>query len=299
MCAAPAADRRSLWYGTPGSDDSRRSTDEIRIIREMVAEEVELFLQSNAIDSAAAKELRNEAPHVQLAVLERGPLRACTNPSGALVARIRDAKRGILGDRGRYGGAPAPSTLDPNASELDKFLAENRIDQAGIASIRCESREVQRAVMARGPLVNTTNPSASLMARIRTVKQEPQGGAGGAGGAGMGTGAGAGIPSLAALMAAETFPQLPALALEDSRPGGAQTNIASSALNEEALRAIQKLSASVVAGVTQQLEAPGWTPGGGGEGADGGSGQAITNNEDKRLQDEALRAIQTLNARDL
>merc|ERR1711976_1120848 len=126
-------------------------------------------------DSAAQKELRNEAPHVQLAVLERGPLRACTNPSGALVARIRDAKRGIL-DRGRNSGGASQRPLDPNSSELDKFLADNRVDQAAIASMRCETPEVKQAVMAKGPLVNTTNPSASLMARVRLVKQELQGG---------------------------------------------------------------------------------------------------------------------------
>lgn len=172
-----ATDKRSLWYGAPGCDDSMRSPDEIRIIRDMTHQEVDTFLTTTTppIDSAAQKELRNEAPHVQLAVLERGPLRACTNPSGALVARIRDAKRGIL-DRGRNKGGAAQTPLDPNSSELDKFLADNRVDQAAIASMRCETQEVKNAVMAKGPLVNTTNPSASLMARVRLCKQEVQGG---------------------------------------------------------------------------------------------------------------------------
>mmetsp|Transcript_59964 Transcript_59964/g.118948 ORF Transcript_59964/g.118948 Transcript_59964/m.118948 type:complete len:259 (+) Transcript_59964:36-812(+) len=170
MASGLPLDRRSLWLGAPGSDDSMRSHDEIRIIKEMTNDEVEMFVQANNIDVAAAKELRNEPPHVQLAVLERGPLKACVNPSGALVARIRDAKRGVLSASGRYGGTPPPNTLDPTTNELDRFLTDNRIDQAGVASMRSEPLEVQKAVMARGPLVNTTNPSASLMARIRTVK---------------------------------------------------------------------------------------------------------------------------------
>merc|ERR1712039_1170343 len=87
----------------------------------------------------------------------------------------RDAKRGIL-DRGRNSGGATQRPLDPNSSELDKFLADNRVDQAAIASMRCETQEVKNAVMAKGPMVNTTNPSASLMARVRLVKQELQGG---------------------------------------------------------------------------------------------------------------------------
>lgn len=239
-----AADRRNLWYGAPGCDDTKRSSDEIRIIRDMTFQEVDVFLQGSAIDSAAQKELRNEAPHVQLAVLERGPLRACTNPSGALVARIRDAKRGILGDKGggRHGGAPAMRVALPDANELDKFCADNRVDQAAVASMRCETQEVRTAVMARGPLVNTTNPSASLMARIRTVKQEGQSGAN--------TSTPGLVPpappmSLTSLIAASSMPGVmpPAPPLALPAPP-----LADGALNGEALRAIQKLSA-------QQLEA--------------------------------------------
>lgn len=128
-------------------------------------------MQANQIDSSAARELRAETPWVVWAVLERGPLRACTNPSGALVSRIRDAKRGTLAGP-RY-GVPAHAGPPPaNASDLDRFLAENRIDQGAVASMKGESPEVQKLVMAKGPLLNTNNPSASLMARIRIVKSE-------------------------------------------------------------------------------------------------------------------------------
>merc|ERR1712039_427341 len=116
----------------------------------------------NQIDPSAARELRNEPAHVALAVIDRGALKACTNPSGALVARIRDAKRGVLPVAPRPVGS-AVASLDPDVSELDRFLSENLIDHAGIVSLRAEAKEIQKIVMAKGPLTRSTNPSASLM----------------------------------------------------------------------------------------------------------------------------------------
>lgn len=294
-----APERRSLWFGAPGSDDSKRSQDEIRIIKEMTTEEVENFLLINCIDTAAAKELRSEPPHVALAVLERGPLRACVNPSGALVARIRDAKRGILQGGGRYGQVAQPvAMLDPNASEADKFLAENRIDQAGAASFRCETAEVQKAVMAKGPLVNTTNPSASLMARIRNVKVNAQNAQNSA--LGLGTtvgGAVAGVlgaqqPLVGLVSGGGPTPTTSTpLALED---GGDNA-----AIEDEVQKAIGKLQAVSQPGVGQlqvacppaaQVSQLGQQP------LHGAPGPIMTNNADQRLQDEALKAIQALNA---
>jgi len=167
---------QSLRLGAPGGNDGARSPDEVRIIKEMALQEVEEFLQLHQIETSAARELKNEPPHVSLAVIDRGTLKACNNPSGALVARIRDAKRGTLAAAPmRPAGSPA-SSLDPDASELDKFLSENLIDQAGIVALRAESKDMQKAVIAKGSLTRSTNPSASLMARIRNCKSEAFGG---------------------------------------------------------------------------------------------------------------------------
>mmetsp|Transcript_120812 Transcript_120812/g.225875 ORF Transcript_120812/g.225875 Transcript_120812/m.225875 type:complete len:307 (+) Transcript_120812:83-1003(+) len=282
--------------GAPASQDTQRSPDEQRIIRETTNDEVELFLRINQIDTAAARELRNEPPHVALAVLDRGPLRACVNPSGALVARIRDAKRGLLqGGNSRFGGVPPPSALDPNSSELDKFLVENRIDQAGISSLRSESKEIQTLVLAKGPLVNTTNPSASLMARIRNIKQDHQ--------AGKIAAPPAGLPALPPPAPA---PVMPALALEDNRPStGAVGN---NQLNDEALKAIAKLTspppapapsegkaevlpdarAEAMAEKQSRSQSPRRQVNGA---SDEKAGSDISNDKDKRLQQEAMRAI--------
>jgi len=225
-------DRRTLWYGAPGGDDSKRSRDEIRMIKEMTQEDVENFLKINSIDTAAAKELLTEPPHIALAVLERGPLRACVNPSGALVARIRDAKRGAFGGGQRFGSAAQPlAMLDPNASEADKFLAANQIDQAGVASFRGESREIQALVIAKGTLINSTNPSASLMARIRNVKLNAQAAVSGLGGCMAAPGQQPALgPSLSGVPSTPA-PAAPApLSLEDKQ------------LQNEALKAIQALN---------------------------------------------------------
>lgn len=284
MNALPV-DVRNLRLGAPASDDTKRSPDEVRIIKEMASEDVEMFLQANSIDTAAARELRNEPLHVAYAVLERGPLRACINPSGALVARIRDAKRGVLsgGPSNRYGGVPPQQNLDPNASALDKFLMENKIDQAGIASLRSEPPDIQLAVMAKGTLLHSTNPSASLMARIRNCRmdqQHPQANFGGLGG------------NLVAAPALGSLPLPPPapkpMALEDAAPA------ANNSINDEALKAIQKLSAGAPPAAEQQAlqsvpheripSAP----------YENG-GQKLHNNEDQRLQDEALKVIHALN----
>jgi len=165
-----SSDKRTLWLGGPGANDSNRSRDEIRIIREMCSEDVEAFLTANAIDPVAAKELRAEPPHVALAVVERGPLLACSNPSGALMARIRDSKRAL-------NQGPAPVPLDPNMSEGERFLATFRIDAAGVSAFMAEPPEMQKLIIEKGTLANSSNPSASLMARIKNLKaaaQQPQ-----------------------------------------------------------------------------------------------------------------------------
>lgn len=174
MSMSSAANPRQNWLGADGADDRGRSTDEVRIIREMAAQEVELFLTANPVDTGSANQLRREPPHIALAVMDRGPLRSCRDPSGVIVARIRDAKRGNLGPNPNSRPSAPAVAVDPKASEIDQFLMANRVDTAAVASLKSESLDIQRAVMAKGPLTNANNPSASLMARIRIVKEEPR-----------------------------------------------------------------------------------------------------------------------------
>lgn len=59
--------------------------------------DLEEFIKMNDVDVRAAAELRESPVSVQHAVISRGDLRSARNPSSALLARIRDAKLGLLG----------------------------------------------------------------------------------------------------------------------------------------------------------------------------------------------------------
>jgi len=105
MSPAPAPAKSGVGLRLGEGDDNGRSRDEVRIIKEMLAEEIQRFIIDNRIDGPAARDLRVEPVHVQFAVLDRGPLTSCVNPSGALIGRIRDAKKGI-----RHGAGGGPPT---------------------------------------------------------------------------------------------------------------------------------------------------------------------------------------------
>eukprot|EP00747_Dinoflagellata_sp_TGD_P047974 gnl/TRDRNA2_/TRDRNA2_145335_c0_seq1.p1 gnl/TRDRNA2_/TRDRNA2_145335_c0~~gnl/TRDRNA2_/TRDRNA2_145335_c0_seq1.p1 ORF type:complete len:245 (+),score=43.13 gnl/TRDRNA2_/TRDRNA2_145335_c0_seq1:95-829(+) len=234
-------------YGAPGGKDYLRSVDEIRIIQEMTAEEVEAFVSQNNIDVNAARELRSEPPHVALAVIDRGPLTKSTNPSASLVGRIRDTKRSLF-QNGKGGGVPMPAApLDPgHASELENFLAQNNIDHGARSALAAEKPEIQKMVMGKGNFTKSTNPSASLMARIRHVKNpdyRPDAGKGGGplqpGPQGMPP---PGFPGMApppppAFPGPGTAPQL---SLPSSEQGAVSGD-----MDSQAASAIQKLQASL------------------------------------------------------
>eukprot|EP00927_Polykrikos_kofoidii_P026189 TRINITY_DN23362_c0_g1_i1.p1 TRINITY_DN23362_c0_g1~~TRINITY_DN23362_c0_g1_i1.p1 ORF type:complete len:582 (-),score=98.03 TRINITY_DN23362_c0_g1_i1:77-1822(-) len=146
-----------------------------------ISQEVHSFIGENRLDEKAAMNLMAEPPQIQRMVLDRGSVRDCTNPSSALIGRIRDAKLQI-----KYGGNSS-ETLPPAAAGqphgtadgniVDLFIAGNRIDAGAARALRAEPRDVQLAVMERGSLMACTNPSSAIMGRIRDAKlQRPPGG---------------------------------------------------------------------------------------------------------------------------
>merc|ERR1711953_1545727 len=58
-------------------------------------EELEAFIAESNLDQRAAGCLMSELPDVQKAVMSRGTLADCTNPSSALMGRIKDAKSSL------------------------------------------------------------------------------------------------------------------------------------------------------------------------------------------------------------
>lgn len=349
-----------ITFGGVDAFGARRSPDEVRIIREMLDEDISKFVADSGIDGPAARELKSESPEIQWAVLQRGPVRSATNPSAALVGRIRDAKQNIgrLTSAqllpGQHPQQAAPAVADPNKplTEVDRFIQDNRLDQTAGANLRSESAEVQRLVMQQGPLLSCYNPSGALMGRIRAARtgqlayKPSTGGAGGASGSGKASaptpaplalaapgvaaagGSGGGDGPLLALPAPPSQPQpqpaLPSLGGGDGGGGASATAAAASGgidagrLSLDAMKAIQQLTAANGAGRDAGAAAP--TPAGGGGGGVGGAVPAVSsgqvahlaaseaahaaaaanqkyaNVEDTRLNIEAMKAIQMLNA---
>lgn len=171
-------------------DDAQRSQDEIRIIKEMLATEIDSFAHENRVDSRAARELLQEPVYVQLMVLDRGALKNCNNPSGAFVARIRDAKKqpaptpaapppasllglmngSVVNGTNSLPPPPPPMIAGPPLSETEKFIIENRLDHGAAHALRVEPIEVQNKLIAMGPIGIHPNPSATFMSRLRMVQ---------------------------------------------------------------------------------------------------------------------------------
>lgn len=227
-----------------------RSPDEIRIMRELLDEDVDRFIQDSKVDEAAARALKTQTPDIQWIVIQK-TISFSTNPSASLVGRIRDAKRGVT-----PGGPPGPRPPQPpttpaapqsnilpgadtsNMNEVDRFIAENNLDVAAVNALKAESPETQTLVINHGPLVNCHNPSGVVIGRIRSAKAgtlAPRGpampppGAPPSGGNPMQTGglnvpmpgAGGGMPAIM------------------GSTGGAMS---ASELNDEAMKAIAKLN---------------------------------------------------------
>lgn len=307
---APPALAPAPTFGAVDAYGARRTTDEIRIIREMLEEDVAFFMRESGVDGPASRELMAEPPEIQWAVMQRGPVRSAANPSAALIGRIRDAKNGL--SRGGGGGVtpsglpPAIISAEPGKplSEVDRFVMENRLDTSAQTALRSEPMDVQRTVLGQGPLVNCRNPAGALMSRIRAAR----------------TGQTVYRPALPGPPAGQQLQPRPAV-LQPALLGlQAQAQVLPPVLppvlqlgvqQQAQPQAMLALPASPGAGdaATAPAASPGVVPVGTapaglaspGEAAPAGTGPDSTPQtakavEDARLNEEALKAIQKLNA---
>merc|ERR1711933_127945 len=133
------------------------------------------------LDDGAGRALRAEPPQVQTAVINRGSLSECLNPSSAVIGRIRDAKLQVeYPDRVAGTGSLPTAGLGvggSESSEVEQFIRENHLDDGAAKALRSAAPEVQSEVVNRGTLLDCTNPSSAVMGRIREAKQA-RGGAG-------------------------------------------------------------------------------------------------------------------------
>mmetsp|Transcript_95065 Transcript_95065/g.297283 ORF Transcript_95065/g.297283 Transcript_95065/m.297283 type:complete len:314 (+) Transcript_95065:176-1117(+) len=146
--------------------------------RTELAQDLDRFIANSSIDSRAMASLRAQEPEVQRAVLERGELTDCQNPSTALMGRIRVAHENLAFERKRAltpggpGDAAAGAVKEPPAAsqEVEDFIRENKIDGLAARQLREADQETQEDVVARGSLSDCRNPSAVCLARIRDSK---------------------------------------------------------------------------------------------------------------------------------
>jgi len=125
--------------------------------------EVEAFIADNDVDERAAASFRSQAPIVLRVVMGLGGLTSSTNTSASLMGRIKKAKERV------------DQVKIEVASQVGEFLAnEPDVDERAGALLRAQEPHVQLVVMDRGTLATSSNPSKSLMGRIRKA-QEPGG----------------------------------------------------------------------------------------------------------------------------
>eukprot|EP00927_Polykrikos_kofoidii_P023395 TRINITY_DN21582_c0_g1_i2.p1 TRINITY_DN21582_c0_g1~~TRINITY_DN21582_c0_g1_i2.p1 ORF type:complete len:407 (+),score=78.25 TRINITY_DN21582_c0_g1_i2:79-1221(+) len=141
--------------------------------------DVESFILGEWVDEDAANALRAQSPEIAAAVIALGPLQG-ENPSALIMSRIKEC-----------------INKEYDGTDIDGFLA--LVDDRARQCLTDCSQAVIDHVMEQGPL-NGANPSAILMARLRTSKRVVKemgglisagghgGGSGGKGGGGGGSG---------------------------------------------------------------------------------------------------------------
>lgn len=138
---------------------------------EDVTRDVAAFILENSLDDAAAEALRNAAPEIQRAVLDRGRLTGTRNPSSAVVMRIKDAKATVTPSF-PFAGIDLGSHV--SAEDLKKavedFLKTNEVDERAADSLRASAPQIQKTVLGRGDLSGARNASSALLTRIRDAK---------------------------------------------------------------------------------------------------------------------------------
>jgi len=106
--------------------------------------------------------LRSKPLEVQKIVLSRGGLAGTRNPTAVLVSRIRNAEEGLR---------PVLDT-ERAPEEIERFLIIERVEPHAAARLRRAAKLVQQAVVSRGSLAGTRDPTAVLMTRIRDAEKE-------------------------------------------------------------------------------------------------------------------------------
>jgi len=160
-----------------GTDDRRYQPS--------LADDVQDFIRSHAIDDRVAEVLMNQSPSVQQTILDKGSLTDLRNPSSALMARIKVAQQQVGAGSGGTGTPSSFGNHDSSDSKgahhkrdfglkakVEEFIRENAIDDKGADHYRSCSEFVQQMVLDRGHMRNVRNTSSLLESRISDAEKE-------------------------------------------------------------------------------------------------------------------------------
>merc|ERR1719433_885298 len=77
---------------------------------------------------------------------------------------------GSFGAARSWGGNGGACTGSKDPNDLEEFIRYNNIDDRAADALRSVSADVQEAVIARGDLRETRNPSSALIGRLRDAQ---------------------------------------------------------------------------------------------------------------------------------
>jgi len=132
--------------------------------------DVDAFCADNALDNEATTQLKNLDPEMQKEVLGRGPLTDARNPSAVLLSRIRKLRDGP--NRSRRSTALSDGERKDLEHKVKRFIEDNDLDERASACLRESDDEILKELFARGPLTGARNPSAMVLSRIRSIKDD-------------------------------------------------------------------------------------------------------------------------------
>lgn len=155
LAPAPGGSSRSAWSSSSSSEDSDGNAEVAGMMAPgawpgvaawppaLGARAVEAFLAQCTIDPDAADKLRALPPHLQYAVIDRGPVSSTRNPSAVLIARIRDVELGTgsASSAGRgYAAAFAEGISSPPLGDFHEAHTPRKSAKATVEAMIADYR---------------------------------------------------------------------------------------------------------------------------------------------------------------
>ncbi|CAK0838152.1 unnamed protein product [Prorocentrum cordatum] len=127
-------------------------------------QEIEVFLKEcGYVEQQACQRFRGLPAHLQRAIMERGAIGGCDNPTAIMVSRINDAESGVIC------ASATENLLDlipqRKNDEIEKLIKERQLDHNCALKLRSLTPAQQKFALTI-PLHECKNPSAFILANL-------------------------------------------------------------------------------------------------------------------------------------